>query len=139
MVRRKCATPHAELRFLQLVQTERIKPTTPLHATPCALEVNMVLPHTRLPILLVQQGRFSETFAEQTTRAGYRVELRTQSVKANSQSMADKLLHTSKRIIRYVLCIPWQEWPWRRDSSAFTLVPETHRSSTLVRRSSHRR
>ena len=49
-------TPNAELRFLQLMQAEGIKPTTPLHATPRALEVNMVLPHTRLPILLVQQG-----------------------------------------------------------------------------------
>ena len=44
------------------------------------------IPGLRLPILLVQQGRFSETFAEQTARAGYRVELRTQSGKANSQS-----------------------------------------------------
>ena len=68
------------------MQPEGIEPTTPLHATPRALEVNMVLPNTRLPIFLVQQGRFSETFAEQTARAGYRVELRTQSVKANSQS-----------------------------------------------------
>ena len=32
MVRRKCTTPNAELHFLQLVQTEGIKPTTPLHA-----------------------------------------------------------------------------------------------------------
>ena len=43
-------------------------------------------PDTRLPIFLVQQRRFSETSADQTARAGYRVELRTQSGKANSQS-----------------------------------------------------
>ena len=30
-------------------------------------------------------------------------------------------------------CIPWQEWPWSRDSSAFILVPEIPRSSTLAR------
>ena len=67
------------------MQTEIIKPTTPLHAAPRTLEVNMVLPHTRLPILLVQQGRFSLTSAEQTARAGHRDELRTQSVKTSSQ------------------------------------------------------
>ena len=26
-------------------------------------------------------------------------------------------------------CIPWQEWPWSRDSSAFTPAPETRLSS----------
>ena len=68
------------------MQTERIKPTTLLHAAPRALEVNMVLPNTRLPILLVQQGEFSTTFAEQTARAGHRDDPRTQSGKTNSQS-----------------------------------------------------
>ena len=46
----------------------------------------MVLPNTRLPILLVQEGEFSTTFAEQTARAGHRGDPRTQSVKTNSQS-----------------------------------------------------
>ena len=86
MVRGKRPSPDTELLLLHFVQTERIQPTTPLHATPRALEVYLVLPNTRLPIFLVQQGKFSETSADQTTCARYGTELRTQSGKANSQS-----------------------------------------------------
>ena len=111
MVWWKRPSPDTELLLLHFVQTERIQPTTPLHATPRALEIDLVLPNTRLPIFLVQQGRFSETSDEQTTCARYRTKLRTQSGKAKAnqncfwpvtQTMADTLLRASKRIIRYV-------------------------------------
>ena len=111
MVRRKCTTPDAELRFLQLMQAEGIKPTTPLHATPRMLEVNMVLSHTRLSILLVQQGRLVRHLQGRQHARGIEMNLgrRVSKQIANqncfwpvNQTMADKLLRASKRIIRYV-------------------------------------
>ena len=68
------------------MQAEIIESTTPLHAAPRALEVGLVLPNTRLPILLVEQGGLSTTFAKQTARAGHRDEPRTQSGETNRQS-----------------------------------------------------
>ena len=71
----------------------------------------MVLPNTRLPILLVQQGEFGTTFTEQTARGGIEVTLgrgvSKQIANQNcfwpvSQTMADELLGASKIIIRYI-------------------------------------
>ena len=69
-----------------IMQSERVKSTMSLYATPGALEVNLVLPYTRLPMLLVKQGRLSKTFAKQTARARDRDQPRTQSGKTNRQS-----------------------------------------------------
>ena len=49
VVQRKRARPTAELRLVQVVQTEDREPTASLHATPRTLEDHLVLPVARLP------------------------------------------------------------------------------------------
>ena len=102
----ECAPPHAELRFVRLMQAERIESTTPLHAAPHALEVHLVLPNTRLPML----GLVRHLQSRQHAR-GIEINLGRRVAKqiANqncfwpvNQTMAGKLLRASKIIIRYV-------------------------------------
>ena len=110
MVRRECARPATELRVLQVVSPENSESSVPLHATPCALEDDMVLPGARLTSLHAQQRGTCETQSKQHSK-GMDVfcarALVKEIVNQNcfwpvNQTLADKLLRTSKRLIRYI-------------------------------------
>ena len=86
------------------------KSSAPLHAASRALEDHLVLPHTRVSSLHTKQGGISETSAKQAAREGSRRfsrALAKEIVNQNcfwpvNQTFAEKLLRTSKRLIRYV-------------------------------------